>query len=120
VNKAGTLAIIGGVSGIVGGLFLVFWIRLWSIFGAESSLESHGVATVIFASIGLTCGFIENKKYMAYTGVVMILMGAGTILFSGLLGVLTFICFLIGGLILMNEWKKHLMEDAIAETKGEN
>jgi hypothetical protein len=59
---------------------------------------------IFFSILGIIGGHIQHEKRIG--GILMIISGFGVLISISLLGVLTFILFLIGGLLMLSEARK--------------
>lgn len=101
MEKEFILALIGGIFGILGGIIAVAVGSVGAAFGMGSGgLYAQGALAVIFSIVGIICGsIIIDRKRLA--GGLMILSAIIVLVAVSLFGVLTFILFLISGILIL-------------------
>ncbi len=105
MHKSFWLGLIGGIFGISASIGVIFLGGLEEAFGAGAGeLYGLGFAAMIFSVIGMVGGILEKNK--AIGGTLMVASGIVVLICISLYGVLTFVFFLIGGVIYLIEWRK--------------
>jgi len=106
MGKAFWLGIIGGIFGILGAVVTIMIQSLSDTFNATSgaSLYYNAAGALIFSIVGIAGGVLETRKIL---GAALMIIGAFGVLVSiSLFGVLTFILFLVGGVIIFIQKKE--------------
>jgi hypothetical protein len=99
MGKAFWLGIIGGIFGILGAILAY----LIAFFGT-SSLFTNAAGALIFSVVGIAGGVLETRKIL---GAALMIIGAfGVVISISIFGVLTFILFLVGGIIILMQKKE--------------
>ena len=99
--KAFWLGIIGGIFGILAAVLVVMIGGIGEAFNATraSSLYTNAAGAFIFSIVGIAGGVLEKRKIL---GAVLMFIGVVGVLISiSLFGVLTFVLFLLGGIIIL-------------------
>jgi uncharacterized membrane protein len=109
------LGIIGGIFGILAALLVVLIGGVGEAFQATgaSSLYANAAGAFIFSIVGMAGGVLEKRKIIA--AALMIIGAFGVLISISLFGVLTFILFLIGGIIILMQKK-----EVVAPIAGQN
>jgi hypothetical protein len=97
--KAFWLGIMGGILGILVamGVYLI-------AFNYVSSYYTNAAAAFVFSIVGIAGGILEGRKIL---GAVLMFIGAiGIILSLGFYGILTFILFLVGAIVILMQKKQ--------------
>jgi MFS family permease len=107
MHKSYWLGLIGGFLGILSGAVVAiagFYVS--SIDSGVTSGDLYILATVaiFFSILGMIGGHLQHEKRIG--GILMIISGIGVLISISLLGILTFILFLIGGLLMLLEARK--------------
>ncbi len=107
MGKAFWLGIIGAIFGILGALVAVL-IQIINESLANpasgSSLYVNAAGAIVFSIVGIAGGVLEKRKIL---GAVLMIIGAlGVVISLSILGVLTFILFLVGGIIILAQKKE--------------
>ena len=99
MGKAFWLGVIGLIFGILGGVFagLVGSISA-SFSGTGSSLFANAAGALIFSIVGMTGAALETRKWLG--GGLMAIGAFGVLISISWFGILTFILFLIGAVII--------------------
>lgn len=105
MNKGFIWAMIGGVIGILLGILLLAAIGIASDYGFAVPVDAvlYGVLVLVFSIVGIICGLLNNMKIVA--GIIMIVSGVVILVLLQICGSLTFIPFLIGGIMILREAK---------------
>jgi hypothetical protein len=101
------LAVIGGFIGILSGALVAIAGYYVSTFDSGvSSGELYLLATIaiFFSILGIVGGHMQHDKRIG--GVLMIVSGIGVLISISLLGIFTFILFLVGGLLMLSDASK--------------
>ena len=104
MNKGGIWALIGGIIGILLALAMLSAASFFGSYGfgfASDMFTIMGGLGLVFSIIGIVCGFIEKQKMAA--GALMIVSGIVVLIAMTVFGVLTFILFLVGGIMVIRE-----------------
>ena len=109
------LGIIGGIFGILAALLVVLIGGVGEAFQATgaSSLYANAAGAFIFSIVGMVGGVLEKRKIIA--AALMIIGAFGVLISISLFGVLTFILFLIGGIVILMRKK-----EVVAPIVGQN
>jgi hypothetical protein len=109
------LGIIGGIFGILAALLVVLIGGVGEAFQATgaSSLYANAAGAFIFSIVGMAGGVLEKRKIIA--AALMIIGAFGVLISISLFGVLTFILFLIGGIVILMQKK-----EVVAPIVGQN
>ncbi|MFZ1022103.1 MAG: hypothetical protein WCE82_06360 [Halobacteriota archaeon] len=117
MGKAFWLGIIGGIFGILAAVLVVLIGGIGQAFNATgaSSLYTNAAGAFIFSIVGIAGGVLEQRKII---GAVLMIVGAlGVVISISLFGVLTFILFLVGGIIILMQKRERV---AGAQIAGQN
>jgi hypothetical protein len=108
MGKAFWLGIIGGILGILTAM-VVYLIA----FNYVSSYYANAAAAFIFSIVGIVGGVFEERKIL---GAALMFIGAIGIIFSiGFYGILSFILFLVGAVVILMQKKP-----VVAPIAGQN
>jgi hypothetical protein len=103
MGKAFWLGIIGGIFGILGGILAYLIASFGASFGT-SSLFTNAAGALIFSVVGIVGGMLETRKML---GAALMIIGAfGVVISISIFGVLTFILFLVGGIVILMQKKE--------------
>jgi hypothetical protein len=108
MGKAFWIGIIGGFFGILGGIIALMVGSISESFtsGSGGDVIGRGIAALAFSLIGMSGGVFETRKKI---GVPLMAIAAIGVLFStGMLGILSFIFFLIGAVLILTSKEKVL------------
>src|SRR5271157_60080 len=102
MGNAFWLGIVGGIFGILAVVLVVLLGGMGEAFdailGSQPYTNAAGAA-LIFSLVGIAGGVLENRKIL---GAALMIIGAlGALISIGLFGVLTFVLFLLGGLLIL-------------------
>jgi hypothetical protein len=114
MGKAFWIGIIGGIFGILGAVVTIMIQSLSDAFNATSgaSLYYNAAGAIIFSIVGIAGGVLETRKIL---GAVLMIIGAFGVLISiSLFGVLTFILFLVGGILILMQKKEQATAPPVA------
>jgi hypothetical protein len=93
------LGFVGGVFGILGGVFAWMMGSVSEAFnGSSGDLYALGFGAIIFAILGIVGGVFEKKPKIG--GSLMIVAAIGILISISLLGVLSCILFFVGGILV--------------------
>ena len=99
LGKAFWLGVIGLIFGILGGVFAGLVGSIGDAFGAGSSgLYANAAGAIIFSVIGMIGAALEKRRWIG--GGLMLIGAFGVIISISVFGILTFILFLIGAIII--------------------
>jgi hypothetical protein len=99
MGKAFWLGIIGGIFGILAAM-VVYLIA----FNGSSSLYTNAAVAFVFSIVGIAGGVLEKRKIL---GAALMFIGAvGVISSIGFYGVLIFVLFLVGGIVILMQKKE--------------
>jgi len=107
--KAFWLGIIGGIFGILAAILVVLIGGIGQAFNATgaSSLYTNAAGAFIFSIVGMAGGVLETRKIL---GTALMVIGAfGVVISIGLFGVLSFILFLVGGILILAQKKEQVV-----------
>lgn len=107
MGKAFWLGIIGGIFGILAAVLVVLIGGIGEAFNATgaSSLYANAAGAFVFSIVGIAGGVLEQRKTI---GAALMIVGAlGVVISISLFGVLTFILFLVGGILILMQKKEH-------------
>jgi hypothetical protein len=107
MHKSYWLGLIGGFVGIFfGAIVAIAGYYVSSIDSDVSSGDLYILAAIaiLFSVLGIVGGHVQHEKRIG--GILMIISGLGVLISISLLGVFTFILFLIGGLLMLSDAKK--------------
>lgn len=77
-----------------------------------SSLYTNAAGAFIFSIVGIAGGVLEKRKIL---GAALMIIGAlGVVISISLFGVLTFILFLVGGIIILMQKKEQAVAPPVA------
>jgi hypothetical protein len=110
MGRAFWIAIIGGILGILVamGVYLI-------AFNYVSSYYTNAAAAFVFSIVGIAGGIFEERKIL---GAVLMFIGAIGIIFSlGFYGILTFILFLVGAIVILLQKKEQAIPSRGADTQ---
>jgi hypothetical protein len=114
MGKAFWIGIIGGIFGILGAILAIMIQSISDTFNATSgtSLYYNAAAAIIFSIVGIAGGVLEARKIL---GAALMIIGAFGVLISiSLFGVLTFILFLVGGIVILMQKKEQAVAPPVA------
>jgi uncharacterized membrane protein len=114
MGKAFWIGIIGGIFGILAAILVVLMGSIGQAFNATgaSSLYTNAAGAFIFSIVGMAGGVLEKRKII---GAALMIIGAFGVLISiSLFGVLTFILFLIGGIVVLMQKKEQVVVPPVA------
>jgi hypothetical protein len=107
MGKAFWIGIIGGIFGILGAILAY----LIASFGT-SSLFTNAAGALIFSVVGIIGGVLETRKML---GAALMIIGAfGVVISISIFGVLTFILFLVGGIVILMQKKEQPVAPPVA------
>lgn len=90
------LCLIALIFGILAGLFAIFFGGLLSVFGESNAIISQGIVAILFSIVGFAGAIINRNRI----GSILMILGGVMVLFTvGAFGILTFILFLLAGII---------------------
>ncbi len=106
MGRAFWLGLIGLIFGILGGVFAGLIGNLDAAFNetGSSSLYANAAGALIFSIVGMTGAVLEKRKLLG--GGLMIIGALGVLISISWFGILTFILFLIGGVLILAQKKK--------------
>jgi MFS family permease len=107
MHKSYWLGLIGGFLGILGGAIVAiagFYISLIDSEVTSGDLYILAAIAIFFSVLGIVGGHVQHEKRIG--GILMIISGMGVLISISLLGLLTFILFLIGGLLMLSDAEK--------------
>ncbi len=106
MSKAFWLGLIGLIFGILGGVFAGLMGSLDAAFSGtgSSDLFVNASGAIIFSIIGMAGAILERRKWLG--GGLMIIGAFGVLISISWFGILTFILFLIGGLLILTQKKE--------------
>jgi len=118
LGKAFWLGIIGAIFGILGALFAVLIQLLNESLAnpvSSSSLYLNAAGAIIFSVVGIAGGVLEKRKII---GAALMIIGAlGVVISLSIFGVLTFILFLVGGILILAQKKEQAV---MPPTRGQS
>lgn len=94
MGKAFWLGIIGGILGILiaMGAYLI-------AFNGTESLYANAALAFIFSMVGIAGGILEKRRTL---GAALMIIGAvGFLLSTSFYGILVFVLFLVGGIVIL-------------------
>ncbi len=112
--KAFWLGIIGGIFGILGAVLAIMIQNLSEAFNATSgtNLYYNAVAAIIFSIVGIAGGVLETRKIL---GAALMTIGAlGVVISISAFGILTFVLFLVGGILILMQKKEKAVAPPVA------
>lgn len=115
MGKAFWLGIIGGIFGILAAILVVLIGGIGEAFNATgaSALYTNAAGAFVFSIVGIAGGVLEQRKII---GAALMIVGAlGVIVSISLFGVLTFILFLVGGILILMQKRGRVGDEQIAE-----
>ncbi len=105
MHKSFWFGLIGGVFGVLAALLLIFiGSYVEELGGSSEGIYTFAAITVLFSVSGIVGGLLESKKMVG--GALMIISGILVVACVGLLGLLTFLLFIIGGILLIVDARK--------------
>lgn len=114
MGKAFWLGIIGGIFGILAAVLVVLIGGFGEAFNTSgaSSLYANAAGAFVFSIVGIAGGVLETRKIL---GAALMIIGAFGVLISiSLFGVLTFILFLVGGILILMQKKEQAVAPPVA------
>jgi hypothetical protein len=114
MGKAFWLGIIGGIFGILGAVLAIMIQSLSETFNATSgtNLYYNAAAAIIFSIVGIAGGVLETRKIL---GAALMIIGAlGVVISIGAFGILTFVLFLVGGILILMQKKEQATAPPVA------
>lgn len=108
MGKAFWLGVIGLIFGILGGVFAGIIGSLDASFSGtgSSGLFASAAGALIFSVVGMTGAALETRKWLG--GGLMAIGAFGVLISISWLGVLTFILFLIGAVLIFAAKKQQV------------
>ena len=104
------LAVIGGIFGILGSIFAAAMGGLFeSIIQEGEELIYLGISGLFFSFMGMVGGFLRNKTMV---GIVMIVAGIGGLISISAGFIVSFPCFVLGGIFSFVEKRKERKKQA--------
>jgi len=111
LGKAFWLGVIGLIFGILGGVFLGIIGSIGDAFGSGSSgVYANAPGALIFSVVGMTGAALETRKWLG--GGLMAIGAFGVLISISWFGVLTFILFLIGAILIFASKKQVVTQPA--------
>lgn len=109
MGKAFWLGLIGLIFGILGGVFAGLMGSLDAAFNGTgtSDLFTSAAGAIVFSIIGMAGAALETRKWLG--GGLMALGAFGVLISISWFGVLTFILFLIGAIIIFSTKKEQVV-----------
>jgi hypothetical protein len=117
MGKAFWLGIIGGIFGILGAVLAILIQSISESFNATSgtNLYYNAAAAIIFSIVGIAGGVLETRKIL---GAALMIIGAlGVVISISAFGILTFVLFLVGGILILMQKKE---QAAVPPVAGQN
>lgn len=114
MGKAFWLGIIGGIFGILGAIAAIMIQSLSEAFNATSgtNLYYNAAAAIIFSIVGIVGGVLETRKML---GAALMIIGAlGVVISISAFGILTFVLFLVGGILILMQKKEQATAPPVA------
>ena len=107
MQKSYWLGLIGGFLGILSGAVVAiagYYVSSFDSGVAPEDLYALAAIAIFFSILGIVGGHMQHEKRIG--GILMIVSSLGVLLSISLLGGLTFILFLIGGLMMLADASK--------------
>ncbi len=101
------LAIIGGFLGILSGAVVAiagYYVSTFDSGVSSGELYLLAAIAIFFSILGMVGGHMQHDKRIG--GVLMIISGIGVLISISLLGIFTFILFLVGGFLMLSDARK--------------
>ena len=100
MSKIFWIGIIGGITGILAGVFATLVGSVGEAFNASSvsSLYMNAAGAIVFSVVGIAGGALETKKILG--GLLMIIGALGVLISVSLFGVLACVLFVIGAILI--------------------
>lgn len=115
MSKAFWLAIIGGIFGILGAVLLIIIQSMSESFNAATGGASpyyFAAGAIIFSIVGIAGGVLETRKIL---GAALMIIGAlGVLISISVFGFLTFVLFLVGGILILMQKKEQAAAPPLA------
>lgn len=114
MGKAFWIGIIGGIFGILAAVLVVLIGGIGQAFNATgaSSLYTNAAGAFIFSLVGIAGGVLEKRKIL---GAALMIIGAlGVVISISIFGVLTFVLFLVGGILILAQKKEQVVAPPVA------
>ena len=122
MSKAFWLGIIGGIFGILAALLVVLIGGIGEAFNATgaSSLYANAAGAFVFSIVGIAGSVLKQRKLIS--AVLMIVGGLGILIAISLFGVLSFILFLVGAILILMRKKEepHRSSEMTVDVRGES
>lgn len=104
-RKAFWLGLIGGIIGILAGLFAGFVASVGEAFVGDSyGLYTNAISAIGFSIMGMVGGFLETWKKAG--GIMLILAAIGIFVSVSMFGLLSAILFFVGGALMLSDVRK--------------
>ena len=107
MQKSYWLAIIGGFLGILSGAVVAiagYYVSTFDSGVSSSELYILTAIAIFFSILGIVGGHMQHDKRIG--GILMIVSSIGVLMSISLLGIITFVLFLVGGLLMLSEARK--------------
>ena len=108
MGKAFWLGMIGGFLGFVGAIIAVLVGGISAAYSTSSEstmLYGLGLSTFIFSIVGVIGGVFERKRLIG--GLLMLIAAVGVLVSISLFGVLPFLFFLVGAIVIFARKTEH-------------
>ena len=122
MSKAFWLGIIAGIFGILAALLVVLIGGIGEAFNATgaSALYANAAGAFVFSIVGIAGSVLERRKLIS--AALMIVGGLGVLIAISLFGVLSFILFLVGAILILMRKKEepHRSSEMTVDVRGES
>lgn len=122
MSKAFWLGIIGGIFGILAAVLVVLIGGIGEAFNATgaSALYANAAGAFVFSIVGIAGSVLERRKLIS--AALMIVGGLGVLIAISLFGVLSFILFLVGAILILMRKKEepHRSSEMTVDVRGES
>jgi hypothetical protein len=115
MSRAVWLGIIGGIFGILGAVLLIIIQSISESFNAATGgapIYYNAAGAIIFSIVGIAGGVLETRKIL---GAALMIIGAlGVFISISVFGILTFVLFLVGGILILRQKKEQATAPPVA------
>lgn len=105
MSKVFWLGVIGLIFGILGAVAAIMIQSIGEAFGAGgANLYYNAAGAIIFSVVGMAGAVLEQRRILG--GLLMIIGGLGVLISISVLGILSLILFVIGGILILAQKKE--------------